>query len=130
MSDHIGDVTNMVPPRFADVVEHMERLEGMGHRYLGWNGHPGGMTLHFAGAHEGEPEPPTLAELSARLLQQAEAIGAIRGAVRNLFEHGGPQLAPLPVACRKLGQWQAPGTVAVQVEALRYLWRQAGVEDA
>lgn len=115
-------------PPFADAIEHMERMQRIGHRYLGWNGHPGGMTVHFARAHEGEPEPLTLAEINALSLRQAERIGAIRGAVANLFEHGGPELAPLPVACREVGPWQAPGTVAVSVEALRYLWRQAGVE--
>lgn len=62
-------------------------------------------------------------------LRQAEALGSLRGAVANLFERGGPDGAPLPVACRKTGPWQQPGTVAVNIEALRHVWRSARLES-
>ena len=48
-------------------------------------------------------------------------------AINDLFEAGGPDGSLLPVACYESGPWQAPGTVAVRVEALRALAKAAGI---
>lgn len=47
--------------------------------------------------------------------------------INDLFDAGGPDGSPLPFACHEAGPWQAPGTVAVRVEALRALAKAAGI---
>lgn len=58
---------------------------------------------------------------------------AMRDAIHTLFAVGGAagmhdlEPRPLPVACKREGPWQAPGTVTVRVQALRRLAKAGGV---
>lgn len=68
-----------------------------------------------------------------RLAVMAAEHAAMRMAIHTLFAVGGaagddPQKPmPLPVACRRDGDWQSPGTVAVRVDMLRRLAKAGGV---
>lgn len=68
-----------------------------------------------------------------RVAVMAAEHAAMRMAIHTLFAVGGaagmhdPAPQPLPVACRREGDWQSPGTVAVRVDALRRLAKAGGV---
>lgn len=66
-----------------------------------------------------------------RVAVMAAEHAAMRMAIHTLFAVGGAsemhEPRPLPVACRRDGDWQSPGTVAVRVDALRRLARAGGV---
>lgn len=58
---------------------------------------------------------------------------AMKAAIHTLFAVGGAgamgdqEPRPLPVACKREGPWQSPGTVAVRVNVLRRLAKAGGV---
>ena len=67
-----------------------------------------------------------------RLAVMAAEHAAMRMAIHTLFAVGGAsgddlRPTPLPVACKRDGDWQSPGTVAVRVKVLQRLAKAGGV---
>lgn len=61
------------------------------------------------------------------MVNEATRTRRIDHVISDLFDTGGPDGAMLPASTWEEGRWQAPGTVAVRVEALRALARAAGI---
>jgi len=68
-----------------------------------------------------------------RVAVMAAEHAAMRDAIHTLFAVGGAsgmhdlEPRPLPVACKRDGDWQSPGTVAVRVKVLQRLAKAGGV---